>query len=187
MRMDRSGDFSELIRQCGEKAYNFALRLAGNEQDARDLVQEACARAYEHFGDYDPTRPFDTWLLRILHNIFLDGVRRFSHSRTVSLDAPAPVEDSSWDAILPAQDAAMGEGLDKGESLGILDRALASIPVHYRTAVTLCDIEGLSYEEIGKIMACPVGTVRSRIHQGRVLIRKAYEELEGRKGTRHEA
>lgn len=185
--MDQAGDFSDLIRECGEKAYNFAYRLAGNEQDARDLVQEAFARAYEHFGSYDPSRPFDTWLLRILHNIFLDGVRRFSHSRTVSLDAPAPVEDSSWEEILPAADAGMGEGLEKTESLGILDQALASIPVHYRTAVTLCDIEGLSYEDIGKIMACPVGTVRSRIHQGRVLIRKAYEELEKRRGRQHEA
>ncbi len=76
MRMDPAGDFSELIRRCGEKAYNFAYRLAGNEQDARDLVKEAFTRAYEHFGSYDPDRPFDSWLLRILHTVFLDGVRR---------------------------------------------------------------------------------------------------------------
>jgi len=61
---------------------------------------------------------------------------------------------------------------------------LNAVPVHYRTAVTLCDIEGLSYEQISEIMACPVGTVRSRIHQGRLLIRKAYEELE-KGGKRH--
>ena len=178
MEMDPAGDFSELIRRCGEKAYNFAYRLAGNEQDARDLVQEAFARAYEHFGNYDPSRPFDTWLLRILHNIFLDGVRRFSHSHTVSLDAPAPVEDTSWEELLPAPDKEPTHGMERRESDSLLQRALNSVPVHYRTAVTLCDVEGFSYEQIGKIMSCPVGTVRSRIHQGRVLIRKEYERLE---------
>ncbi|MEQ1920447.1 MAG: sigma-70 family RNA polymerase sigma factor, partial [Elusimicrobiota bacterium] len=89
--------FADLLRQAGDKAYNFAYRLAGNEQDARDLVQEAFARALEHAGSYDPSRAFDSWLLRILHNIFLDGVRRLTYRRTVSLDAPTPVADSSWE------------------------------------------------------------------------------------------
>lgn len=181
MEMEPAGNFSELIRRCGEKAYNFAYRLAGNDQDARDLVQEAFARAFAHFGAYDQSRPFDAWLLRILHNIFLDGVRRYSHDHTVSLDAPAPVQDSSWEEILPATDKEPSAGLESRESDAMLQQALNSVAVHYRTAVTLCDIEGLSYEKISQIMACPVGTVRSRIHQGRVLIRKAYEQLE-RKG-----
>src|SRR3954470_12507168 len=99
MNKMRAEEFAGLLRQAGDKAYNFAYRLAGNEQDARDLVQEAFTRAYEHFGSYDPNRPFDSWLLRILHNVFLDGVRRYSHGRTVSLDSPAPVEDSTWEEI----------------------------------------------------------------------------------------
>ena len=180
MGMVPTVDFSELLRHCGEKAYNFAYRLAGNEQDARDLVQEAFARAYEHFGSYDRSRPFEAWLLRILHNIYLDGVRRYAHGHTVSLDAPAPVEDTSGDEILPGPDAQAGAGLERRESGELLQKALLSVPVHYRTAVTLCDVEGFSYEQIGKIMACPVGTVRSRIHQGRVLVRQAYEKLEGK-------
>jgi RNA polymerase sigma-70 factor (ECF subfamily) len=180
--MGPAADFSELIRRCGEKAYNFAYRLAGNEQDARDLVQEAFARAYEHFGSYDRGRPFDSWLLRILHNIYMDGVRRYAHGHTVSLDAPAPIEDSSWEELLPGEAAHDALDMEKAQSAGLLQRALLSVPVHYRTAVTLCDVEGLSYEEISKIMACPVGTVRSRIHQGRVLVREAYEKLEGKGG-----
>lgn len=170
--------FLELIRQHGEKAYNFAYRLSGNEHDAKDLVQEAYVRAYEHFGDYDAGRPFDSWLCRILHNIYLDGVRLYAHGHTVSLDAAAPVEDSTWEEILPAHDPDPTAGMTRLEEDGLLQRALNAVPVHYRTAVTLCDIEGLSYEQISEIMACPVGTVRSRIHQGRLLIRKAYEELE---------
>ena len=177
-----SGDFSALIRDCGEKAYNFAYRLSGNEADARDLVGEAFAKAYEHFGRYDPARPFESWLYRILHNIFLDGVRRYSHGHTVSLDAPAPVEDAAWEEILPSGDEEPGEGLVRREEDTLVQRALDSLPVHYRTAVVLCDVEGLSYEQIGEIMACPVGTVRSRIHQGRVLARKAYEQMEKKGG-----
>ncbi|MBI3554311.1 MAG: sigma-70 family RNA polymerase sigma factor [Elusimicrobia bacterium] len=175
--------FSDLIKEHGEKAYNFAFRLSGNEHDAKDLAQGAFVKAYEHFKSYDPSRPFDSWLCRILHNIYLDGVRLYAHGHVVSLDAPAPVEEGDWDELLPAHDPDPTAGLTRREEDELLQKALNSVPVHYRTAVTLCDIEGLSYEQISEIMACPVGTVRSRIHQGRLLIRRAYEELEkgGRK------
>jgi RNA polymerase sigma-70 factor (ECF subfamily) len=170
--------FTGLITRAGDKAYNFAYRLSGNESDARDLVQEAFSRALEHSGSYDPSRPFDSWLLRILHNVFLDAMRRHSHSRTVSLDAPAPAEDSTWVDLLPERDSSPADELVKKESLDLLQKALNRLPTLYKSAVVLCDIEGLSYEAISDVMKVPVGTVRSRIHQGRVLLRKAYEELE---------
>ena len=176
--------FAGLIARAGDKAYNFAYRLAGNEPDARDLVQEAFSRAFEHSESYDPARPFDSWLLRILHNIFLDSMRRHSHTRTVSLDAPAPVEDAGWADLLPAEEPSPSDALVRKESVDLLQKALARLPGTYRSAVALCDIEGLAYEEIAVVMAIPVGTVRSRIHQGRVLLRKAYEELERSGGIR---
>ena len=174
--------FAGLIARAGDKAYNFAYRLSGNEPDARDLVQEAFTRAFEHAESYDSTRPFDSWLLRILHNVFLDAMRRHSHSRTVSIDAPAPVEDSSWEELLPAKEPTASDELVLKESLDLLQMALARLPTTYRSAIVLCDIEGQSYEQIAEVMDVPVGTVRSRIHQGRVLLRKAYEELERRGG-----
>lgn len=170
--------FADLISKAGDKAYNFAYRLSGNEPDARDLVQEAFARAFAHADSYDPTRPFDSWLLRILNNVFLDSMRRHSHTRTVSLDAPAPVEDAGWADLLPGDEPLPADELVKRESVDLLQKALARLPLTYRSSIALCDIEGLSYEEIARIMAIPVGTVRSRIHQGRALLRKAYEELE---------
>lgn len=175
--------FAGLIARAGDKAYNFAYRLSGNEPDARDLVQEAFARAFEHADSYDPTRPFDSWLLRIMHNVFLDAMRRHSHSRTVSLDAPAPVADSGWTDLLPEDEPSATDEMILAESLDILQKALARLPTMYRTAVVLCDIEGLPYEQIAEVMGVPVGTVRSRIHQGRTLLRKAYEELEKTGGT----
>jgi RNA polymerase sigma-70 factor (ECF subfamily) len=170
--------FAGLIESAGDKAFNFAYRLSGNEQDARDLVQESFTRALEHAESYDPTRPFDSWLLRILHNVFLDSMRRHSHSRTVSLDAPAPVEDSGWADLLSEDEILPPDELIRRESLDILQSALQRVPPLYKSAVVLCDIEGLSYEEIARVTDVPVGTVRSRIHQGRLLLRRAYEALE---------
>jgi RNA polymerase sigma-70 factor (ECF subfamily) len=170
--------FAGMIAQAGDKAYNFAYRLAGNESDARDLVQESFVRAFEHAKSYDPSRPFDSWVLRILHNVFLDSMRRHSHSRTVSLDAPSPVEDTSWADVLPEDEPSASDEMILQESVDILQKSLARLPVTYRSAIALCDIEGLSYEEIAKVMDVPVGTVRSRIHQGRLLLKKEYEALE---------
>ena len=178
IRVGGSGDFSELIRRCGEKAYNFAFRLSGNEQDARDLVSAAFVRAWEHFGSYDAGKPFESWLYKILHNIYLDEVRRYAHSHTVSLDAPAPREETSWDELLPGQDPELDSGLLRREEDEMAQRALNSLPPHYRAAVALCDMEGLSYEAISEIMSCPKGTVRSRVHQGREQVRKAFEQLQ---------
>ena len=98
---DDSGDsFSALVRKFGEQAYNFAYRLSGNDSDARDLVQEAFARAYEHRARFDPGRPFQSWLLKILHNIFLDAVRRHDHARTGSLDEEPVSGSAPWAAVL---------------------------------------------------------------------------------------
>src|SRR4051812_22250518 len=83
-------DYETLLQRCADKAYGFALRLSGNDADAQDLVQEAFARAFEHRDRYDPTRPFEAWLYRILHNIFLDSVRRYEYKHKVSLDAAPP-------------------------------------------------------------------------------------------------
>lgn len=169
-----------MIQQHGEKAYNFAYRLAGNEQDARDLVQEAFARALGHKESYDASKPFDSWLYRILHNIYLDEVRRYAHRHTVSLDAPSPVEGTGWEEIIRGDDADPADLIFREDEDRMIQDALNSLPVAYRTAVLLCDIEGLPYERISEIMVCPVGTVRSRIHQGRALMRKAFEEIGSR-------
>jgi RNA polymerase sigma-70 factor (ECF subfamily) len=171
-------DFGALIRSCGEKAFNFAYRLSGNEADSRDLVQEAFVNAYEKQDDYDRSRPFDSWLLRILHNIYIDGVRKESVRKVHSLDAPVPDTDGSWDEILPGPDPEPGIDLVRRQNESLVHEALDALPIHYRTAVVLCDLEGFPYEEIAKIMACPVGTVRSRIHQGRDMIRRYWMKME---------
>ena len=116
-------------------------------------------------------------MYRILHNIYLDEVRRYAHSHTVSIDAPAPREETSWDELLPGNDPELDSGMLRKEEDAMVQKALNSLPSHYRAAVALCDMEGLSYEAISEVMSCPVGTVRSRVHQGRELMRKGLAQL----------
>ncbi len=170
--------FEENARRCSDKAYNFAFRLTGNESDARDLVQEALSHALEHLNRYDPKRPFGPWLNRILRNIYLDGVRRYERKHSVSLDGPSPIEEMPWENIIPGPDRPPSEQLVKQETSLLVQRALDLVPIQYRSAVVLCDIERYSYEKIAEILECPIGTVRSRIHQGRLLMRKAFEKLQ---------
>jgi RNA polymerase sigma-70 factor (ECF subfamily) len=99
------------------------------------------------------------------------------------LDAPAATESGSWDEILQGTDWDPADFKLQQEEDQMIQQALNTLPVTFRTAVVLCDIEGLSYERISEIMVCPIGTVRSRVHQGRVLMRKAFEEIGNRGKT----
>jgi RNA polymerase sigma-70 factor (ECF subfamily) len=170
-------NFAALIKRCADKVYNFAYRLAGNEQDARDLVQEAFSHALQHIDKYDSNRPFEPWINRILKNIYLDGIRRYAHKHTISLDGPSPMEGVAWENLIPGVDATPAQEADEKEMNEIVQKALMTLPIEYRTAVTLCDIEKFSYERIAEVVGCPIGTVRSRIHQGRLLMRKAFEQI----------
>lgn len=176
--MDSREVFLEMIRRHGDKAYNFAYRLTGNDADASDLVQEGFTRAFEHRDRYDPDRPFESWIFKIMQNIFLDVVRRKENQSKVSLDAPTPGKTSTWDELLHGSDPNPADESVRQEADVHLQRSLDALPIHYRTAVTLADIEQLSYEEMSQVMACPIGTVRSRVHQGRVLLRKAFEAIQ---------
>jgi RNA polymerase sigma-70 factor (ECF subfamily) len=182
---DRSPlDYEQLLRRCADKAYNFAYRLSGNEQDAHDLVQEAFLRGFEHRDRYDPSRPFEAWIIQILKNVFLDAMRRYERRHVVSLDAPTPTErEAAWEDILPGRDPLPVDKLMRDEDETLLHRALAQLPPHYRTAVILFDIEGFDYQQVSKIMGVPMGTVASRIHQGRALLKRILKSREAGKAV----
>jgi RNA polymerase sigma-70 factor (ECF subfamily) len=176
-RSFRQVEFVALLKNNGDKVYNFAWRLAGNEQDAWDLFQETLMKAYSHFESYDQSRPFDSWLFKILQNVYLDERRRNSRKTVASLDAPSPISGKPWEEILSGTDLNPLERLSKEENADLVQKALAGLPPLYRSAVILCDMEGLSYDAIAEVMDCPLGTVRSRVHQARLLLKKAFEDL----------
>jgi RNA polymerase sigma-70 factor (ECF subfamily) len=167
-------EFDNLVRRYHKQAYNIAYRLTGNHTDAEDLTQEAFVRAFRFFDNYRRDLPFENWLYRIMSNLFVDDLRRRPKARVQSLDAPVGNDATSEsNAFLEIPDTreepervVLHEELDER-----IQKALASLPADFRMTVILADIEGMSYEEISETMGCSLGTVRSRLHRGRKLLR----------------
>ena len=154
--------WEEVARVYGRKIYNFAYRLTGNPDDAADLVQEVLLRVRRGLASYQPGS-FEGWLWRITRNAFLDEVRRRNRRPTF----PIPDDIDRWEiASTPPADVEYSR-ISIGDDI---QKALLELPYEFREAVVLCDIVGLSYEEIANAVAVPIGTVRSRIHRGRKLL-----------------
>jgi RNA polymerase sigma-70 factor (ECF subfamily) len=157
--------WDEVVRTHADRVYRLAYRLSGNRADAEDLTQETFVRVFRSLAEYQPGT-FEGWLHRITTNLFLDMVRRRQRIRFDAL--PEDVNDRL---------ASKEPGPEVAYELNNLDpeiqQALASLPEDFRVAVVLCDLEQLSYEEIAATLNVKVGTVRSRIHRGRVLLRNA--------------
>lgn len=162
--------WEEVARTHGRKIYNFAYRLCGDPHDAADLVQEVLLRVRKGLDSYRPGS-FDGWLWRITHNAFIDEMRRRQRRPT----APLPDALDRWGAqSLPGADEQLAS-LRLGEEI---QEALMDLPIEFREAVVMCDVVGLSYDEIAEAVSVPIGTVRSRIHRGRKLLRTALAQEE---------
>jgi RNA polymerase sigma factor (sigma-70 family) len=156
--------WDEVVREHSGRVYRLAYRLSGNSQDAEDLTQETFVRVFRSLADYTPGT-FEGWLHRITTNLFLDLVRRRQRIRFDALP-----EDTER---LPGRERSPEQVYADGAFDPDVQAALDSLPPDFRAAVVLCDIEGLSYEEIAATLGIKLGTVRSRIHRGRVLLREA--------------
>jgi len=155
------------VRQHSARVYRLAYRLTGNRHDAEDLTQEVFVRVFRSLSSYTPGT-FEGWLHRITTNLFLDTARRKQRIRFEGL-ADQAVGLLRDDEPTPAQ-AFDARHLDTD-----VQQALEALAPEYRAAVVLCDIEGLSYEEIATTLGVKLGTVRSRIHRGRAQLRTALD------------
>src|SRR5215208_1653453 len=159
--------------------FGAAYRLTRNARDAEDLVQDSLLRAYKFWDSFQQDSNCKAWLLRIVTNTFINEYQRRKRSREV-LDA-ATAEQDTTDGVLvhaaandkQAPDTAMLQASVSDD----VQRALEQLPDDFRTAVILCDMQGLSYKEIAEIMACPVGTVMSRLFRGRKLLAATLREF----------
>jgi RNA polymerase sigma-70 factor (ECF subfamily) len=156
--------WEEVARSHGRFLYTVAYRLTGNREDAEDLVQEVLLRVRRGLETYRPGS-MEGWLSRIATNAFLDDVRRRRRRPVDFLP-----DDPDW--VLPPT-AAADEALAAEVLSDDVQAALQRLPEDFRAAVVLCDVVGLPYQEIGDALGVPVGTVRSRIHRGRALLREA--------------
>ena len=167
MTPDGVPTWEDIARDHGRFLYAVAYRLTGNQEDARDIVQESLLRVRRGLETYTPGN-LEGWLARIVTNVFLDDVRKRRRRPTSALpDDP--------DLVVPpsagADEVAAASGLAPDIQI-----AIDALPEEFRVPVVLCDIADRSYEEISTMLAIPVGTVRSRIHRGRRLLRTALVE-----------
>ncbi len=158
--------WSELVQEHADSVYRLAYRLSGNQHDAEDLTQETFMRVFRSLKHYQPGT-FEGWLHRITTNLFLDMVRRRAKIRMEAL--PEDYER------VPGTDMTPEEAYNVANLDPVLQRALDGLAPDFRVAVVLCDVAGMTYEEIGETLGVKMGTVRSRIHRGRAQLRESLE------------
>ena len=159
--------WSELVQEHADSVYRLAYRLSGNQHDAEDLTQETFMRVFRSLKHYQPGT-FEGWLHRITTNLFLDMVRRRAKIRMEAL--PEDYER------VPGTDMTPEEAYNVANLDPALQRALDGLAPDFRVAVVLCDVVGMTYEEIGETLGVKMGTVRSRIHRGRAQLRESLEK-----------
>ncbi len=162
---DQVPTWEQIVSEHSDRVYRLAYRLTGNPADAEDLTQDVFVRVFRSLSTYSPGT-FEGWLHRITTNLFLDTARR---RQRIRFDA---LSDERAARLHSAHGAPHETYADQTFDDDI-ERALAQLPPDFRAAVVLCDIEGLSYEEIAQILDAKMGTVRSRIHRGRAMLRDA--------------
>jgi len=167
----RAGDaraFEDLARREERALYRHALRIVGTNSDAEDVVQDALISAWRSLASFQGLS-FRAWLFRIATNRALDQLRSRKRRPELPLDPPDDDEVTWAEPAAPGPDLAQLAG-DR-EALAVVETALGTLPAEQRTALLLRDVEGFAYEEIAVITSVEIGTVKSRIHRGRVAVR----------------
>jgi RNA polymerase sigma-70 factor, ECF subfamily len=178
---DNHGDFEKEMLPHFKLLYNYAIKMTGNSDDAKDLVQETFMKAFRFYDSYEKGTNSKAWLFRILKNSFINNYRKTANEpQKVIYDEVENFLDNIKDGSLESTNL---ERTIFDNKLGDeVTTALNSLPKEFRDVIILCDMEGWTYEEIAKYMNCPVGTVRSRIHRGRKMLEielKSYAEEYG--------
>ncbi len=165
---DEIAAFEALVGRYEQRVYTMAYRMAGNDADAKDLAQEAFLRVFRAWRSIDASAHLDSWLYRIVTNLFIDMLRRRPRARMESLDAPVSTR-SGGEIVREIADDRAGPEADVVDQQMEADVQQALVALHpdLRAVVVLSDIEGYAYEEIAETLGIPVGTVKSRLHRAR--------------------
>lgn len=152
--------FEELVRRHESRVYNLCLRMLGRPEDARDATQDAFLAVLRKAAGFRGQAAFTTWLHRIAVNACYDLLRKSSRAPLLAEEPPEPV------AAAPDHADAAAQAID-------VQRALLQVPPDFRAVLILADVQDLPYEEVAAILDLPVGTVKSRLHRGRVALADA--------------
>ena len=158
--------WEQVVQEHSARVYRLAYRLTGNRQDAEDLTQEVFVRVFRSLSSYTPGT-FEGWLHRITTNLFLDQVRR---KQRIRFDA---LPDDAGYRLAGSGDLAPERAWEHNNLDHDVQRALDTLPPEFRAAVVLCDIEGLSYEEIAQVLGTTVPSVKSLVHRATVSAARA--------------
>ncbi|HOV69480.1 MAG TPA: sigma-70 family RNA polymerase sigma factor [Clostridia bacterium] len=164
----RSGDpdaFMQLVTVYEKKVYSIALGIMKDASDASDMTQEAFIKAFRSIKNFRMDCSFGTWIYRITVNVCMDELRKRKHVQSVESLLDSGIE------IVDGQDS-----YEKSDLSRIIKDALMCLPEVYRIPIILVDIRGLSYSEAAEVLSLPEGTVKSRLHRARAIIRKALED-----------
>ncbi len=183
--IQKQEDFEEEIVPHLDAMYNFALRLTSDPSDAEDLVQDTIVKAFRFFSSYEKGTNAKAWLFRILKNSYINNYRKQSKQpNQVDYD-----EVSSFYETIRADRTDTSDLEDKMFRDLIDDdisQALEELPEDFRTVVLLCDVEGFTYEEIANMLDVPIGTIRSRLHRGRNLLKAQLKEYAEKRGYKED-
>ncbi len=163
--------FEEIVTLFQHRLYQVCYRMLGNAQEAEDIAQEAFVRAYVNIHTFDQKRKFSTWLFRIATNLCIDRIRK--KKPDYYLDANVPGTDGlNMYSHIPAAGELPEEEIERMEMQQRIQYEIGRLPDKYRTIIVLRYIEELPLQEIGDIMEMPLGTVKTRVHRGREILRK---------------
>jgi len=179
MRSVQEGDeeaFKELVRRYNEPIRVFALRLLNDREKALDVAQETFIRVFTRADGYRPVASFTGWLYRIAYHLSINEIRRQRRQPALPLETPS---DSQHDGS-PRFEARDGRDSPEETLLGnerqeAVRRCVAALPAKYRGAVVMKDMEGLTFEEIARILDCPESTVKSRVMRARRMLQQRLE------------
>jgi RNA polymerase sigma-70 factor (ECF subfamily) len=163
--------FGRLVQKYQDRLYNTLVHVAGNAEDARDAVQDAFVQAFVKLDTFQGNSAFYTWLYRIGMNVAASARRRKRPAQSVEHNRETGGEEPIDDCPEP------GEAMDQDERRRQVREAIARLPDEYREVIVLREIDGCCYETIAEILELPVGTVRSRLHRGRLQLRDMLKEV----------
>jgi RNA polymerase sigma-70 factor (ECF subfamily) len=172
---EQSAFLEMAMTEYGKATYNFAFRLTGNETDARDLTQEAFIRVFRAWRSFEPGTSFLSWIYRIVTNLYRDELRR--KKGRFQEELPEDNAPQDFGGVRPLAVTPIDDYVERqlGEPLSV---ALATLSPEQRQVVILADIEEYSYQEIAELAGCSIGTVRSRLHRARALLRRLLERAQ---------
>lgn len=156
--------FGVLVQRHERRVYNLALRMTGREEDARDATQEAFLTALRKLSSFRGEAAFTTWLHRVTVNAAYDLLRKRGR---------APVLDRAAEGEARPEPPPMPDHADDTDLSIDVQRALQQVPADFRVVMILHDVQDLPYDEVAAILGVPVGTVKSRLHRGRVTLARA--------------